>query len=155
MYFNNFELSEELKSISKELDMVFEYFRTHDMRGLPAESFIPLEEDNVFIMTQEYWTCPVEERDFESHNNFWDVMYIAEGCEIMGRANEKSCPIKVPYDAEHDLTWLGEPEEEPTWISLYPGDFIIISPNEAHKSRVMIGEPTFIRKHGAKIRKKG
>lgn len=141
----------ELDRYAKEFALVWDWFYNRDMKSLPNEVMQLADDENVKIMLQEYDTCPIEERGWETHDKYFDVMYIEEGEELVGIVPRcRLGAVKVPYSEAGDITWY-EDAQNPSWINLQPGDVLIISPDEGHNSRIAVTKPGFVRKYVAKV----
>lgn len=142
---------DELAIHEREWNIVWDWFFNHDMKSLPNEEIQLVDGLNVKVMLQEYQTSPLEERGWETHDKYFDVMYIDEGEELVGIVpRSRLGAVKIPYNEPGDITWY-ESADNPTWVNLQKGDILIVSPDEGHNSRVAVNEPCFVRKLVAKV----
>lgn len=165
------EIGRQFDDIREDLALVIDFLNAHDeatLRALPTDSNYVLKGDDsqgtefktllnnadVFMMVQEFETVHGEERPFETHSKFYDIIYMVEGCQLVGSRWTDGMQEIAPYSEENEWTFFHEVPET-GWALLNPGDLMIIPPDEVHKTRVMVGDkPCKVRTVGAKIRKK-
>ena len=75
--------------------------------------------------------------EFECHNNYIDIQYVFGGVETVGYKSRLTCvEPRGAYDAKKDVLFY---EDAPDFFfKLYPGQFGIYFPDDAHAP--MIGE---------------
>lgn len=103
--------------------------------------------DGVYSVVQEYETKPSEDCKIETHNNYIDVQYIAEGKEAIGFAKTENCVLTEKYDENKDIAFYSGNAEK---LSYGNGDFAVFFVGEAHMPQ--IGDGKRVRKILVKIR---
>ena len=79
------------------------------------------------------------EAKLEMHRKYIDVQYVVSGCDNMGWKTCKLCEnSEGGYDAEIDAELFSDAPS--TWITVYPGDFAVFFPEDAHAPGVGEGE---------------
>lgn len=118
-----------------------------DLASLPAGRY-EVEGDRVYALVSEYSTSPLAERRWEAHRRYIDLQYLVAGRERIGYS--PLCRMQPePYDETKDVLRLsGEGE----CLTLAPGDFMLLWPDDAHMPGVAAGEPAPVRKVVVKIR---
>lgn len=115
---------------SKKFRIAYEFLKNTDLNEIPVGRY-ELEE-GVYAMVSEYNTLPASERKFETHNEYYDIQCIVSGQENIVLTNRKVLKEAIPYDPVKDVTFY----EEPSCcggVGLYAGDFLIVTPEDAHK----------------------
>ena len=89
--------------------------------------------DGVFAMVQRYETVDFEKARFESHKDYFDIQYIAEGYESFGMALVSDCKLNESVP-DNDVYFYDTPAFY-TQVNLKAGDLIVVPPEEAHQPR--------------------
>ena len=107
-----------------------------------------IEEEHVFAMVESYQTKSMEAGFWEAHIKHLDVQCVLSGEERLGYA-----PISAlsagPYDDEKDFYKL---EGSGDFITLRPGMFAILKPQDAHMPGIAIRESHQVKKMVIKVR---
>ncbi len=93
-------------------------------------------------------TTPIEEDLFETHNKYIDLQYMIEGEEFMETADLSTLELSIPYDEQNDISFYKGAGQR---LSIRKGMFYILFPNDAHKSRLHVEQPTRYKKVIVKI----
>lgn len=107
-------------------------------------------EHGVYAMIQSYTTQPPQERQFETHDIYFDIQYLVSGEEFFGLASRSLLTVEAAYNPESDTTFYKTPTAS-GGICLAPGDFITVSPQEAHQPRAFITAPVAVKKVVVKV----
>ena len=75
-----------------------------------------------------------EEGRFESHKDYLDIQYIAEGYESFGQALVCDCKLNESVP-DNDVYFYDTPEFY-TQVNLKAGDLVVVPPEEVHQPRV-------------------
>lgn len=126
----------------------FGFLRREDLGQLP-EGWVELE-NGVRASVQRYETSPAEELDFETHEKYFNVQYMVDGVELVGVVDARDLAGKIPYDPENDIAFFHDPEHSGA-VLLRPGDFVVLSPQDAHKPRCAAGAPMAVNKIVVKV----
>ncbi len=126
----------------------FDFLRREDLGRLP-EGWLELEH-GVRASVQRYVTSPAAELDFETHEKYFDVQYMVDGMEQVGIADARDLVNKIPYDPENDIAFFHDPEASGAAL-LRAGDFVVLSPQDAHKPRCAAGAPMAVNKIVVKV----
>lgn len=126
----------------------FEFLRRDDLAELPV-GWIGLG-DGVRASVQRYTSLDDDEAYFETHEKFFDVQYVIEGEEFCGICSRTGLVVKTPYDEKEDIAFYDDPELSGK-VLLKAGDFIVLTPNDAHKPRLAAGKKMEIKKIVVKV----
>lgn len=130
----------------------FEFLKRDDLAQL-AEGWYELD-NGVRASVQRYTTSPAAELDFETHIDYFDVQYVVSGKEIISVVNAEGLVTKVPYDKGNDIEFYHEPAFSGA-VYMRPGDYVVLTPEDAHKPRCAAGEPITVNKIVVKVPVKG
>ena len=128
--------------IKKGLQFLFD----NDLNSLTPGKY-EIEEDNIFVMIQEYETIDVEQGRWESHHKYTDIQFMINGEERMGYANIEAMEV-VEQHKEKDLMFL---EGNGDLLLVKQGYFTIFSPEDAHMPTLCVHEPRYIKKAVVKV----
>ena len=110
-----------------------------------------IELDNgVYASVQEYETKDESECRFETHDRYFDIQFVVSGSEYIGICDRKEAEVIVPYDENKDITFYADPDNYGK-ILLTGGDYVIVSPSEAHKPKCNVTESTAVKKIVIKV----
>ena len=132
----------------KKFRIAFAFLKRDDLAQLP-EGWIELGE-GVRASVQHYSTAPAEALKFETHEKHFDVQYLVEGIELLGCCTREGLRASAPYDETGDVTFYDDPDFAGS-VLLRAGDFVIFSPEDAHKPRVAVGAPIAVKKIVIKV----
>lgn len=101
------------------------------------------EWEGGFALVQEGETCSIEEGFFETHKNYIDIQYMAEGSELLEWADVKDLEERISYNQEKDAAFF---VGKGTVMRISKGMFYIMFPHDAHKACCHSDEKTNFRK---------
>lgn len=131
-----------------KFQLAFAFLNRKDLARLP-EGWIPLES-GVRASVQHYTTMEANTLSFETHERYFDIQYLVEGKEKVGICTRNGMDVKIPYDVDNDITFYEEP---PIFGEVYlqKGDFIILTPEDAHKPRCVADKAMPVKKIVIKV----
>lgn len=125
------------------IDKSIECIRNIDFTGALAGRH-EIYGDKLFFNLIEYETTCEEEREWEAHKKYIDVHYILKGEEIIGYEQVDLLVIKGEYNVNDDYyTLKGDLTSK---VKLQSGDFMVLYPDEAHKTAIKVEETNKVRK---------
>lgn len=128
--------------------VAFDFLKRRDLMSLPLGK---LElGDGVRADIQEYDTIEPSSASFETHDRFFDIQYIVSGEEKILVCNREMLIDKTEYNAESDITLYIDPENY-SEVFLERGDFLVLSPLDAHKPKCIVSESRLVRKIVLKV----
>ena len=107
-------------------------------------------DNGVYASVQEYETKDENECRFETHEKYFDIQFVVSGEEYIGICDRKEAKVSVPYDENKDITFYADPDNYGK-ILLTGGDYVIVSPSEAHKPKCRVTESTAVKKIVIKV----
>ena len=149
MFFSNVAIAEKYNYLEEKFTVAYKWLRETDIKALPEGSY-PLMGDDVIAGVQEYTTSPWEERQFETHDLYFDIQYMVTGDEMFGVCKRDGL-VEVSRIDENDVVFYGEPELSGR-VLLREGDLIVVAPEDAHKPRCAAGAPAPVKKVVVKVR---
>jgi uncharacterized protein, YhcH/YjgK/YiaL family len=150
MFTTNIKIAEKYNYLEEKFTKAFAFLRRADLAELEIGKY-PIDGDIVVANVQEYTTKEWKDCKYETHENYFDIQYVISGEEKFGYEKRDSLQVSVEYDAVKDITFYHDPKESGSVI-LREGDFIIVAPEDAHKPKPFVTEPSVVRKVVIKIR---
>ncbi|MDO4572532.1 MAG: YhcH/YjgK/YiaL family protein [Clostridia bacterium] len=126
----------------------FAFLKRPDLADLP-EGWIELGS-GLRASVQRYTTSPAEALAFETHEKYFDLQYLISGKERIGVCHRTGLQAKTAYDEADDITFYEEPPVSGA-VLLTAGDYVVLSPADAHKPRCTAGAPEAVRKIVVKV----
>ena len=117
--------------LSDKFKAAYKWLAENDIKNMEDGKYVIT--DGVFAMVQRYETLDFAEARFESHKEYFDVQYIAEGKESFGMALVKDCKLNESVP-DNDVYFYDTPEFY-TQVNLKAGDLIVVPPEEVHQPR--------------------
>ena len=90
-----------------------------------------IDGKEIYASVQNYDSKLKENSKFEGHNNYIDIQYIIEGCEMMGVLGASKAVAKGEYNPEKDVTFYKE-NEIASYCVAEQGEFCIFYPHDIH-----------------------
>ncbi len=149
MFSTNLSIAEKYNYLEDKFKAGYKWLQENDIITLPVGVY-PIIGEDVFAQVQEYTTIPYNEGSFETHEKFFDIQYVASGKEQFGLCRREGLVVKERIE-DRDLIFYNDPELYGS-VLLVPGDFIIAAPEDAHKPRLVAGEPCEVKKVVIKVR---
>lgn len=148
MYSTEIGIEYKYDLTSPKFKTAFEFLKRKDLTELP-EGWIELE-NGVRASVQHYESISDAEASFETHEKYFDVQYVVEGQEYCGICRRDGLKVKTPYAEDGDITFYNDPSLAGK-VLLLAGDFIVLSPEDAHKPRLIAGKKMSIKKIVVKV----
>lgn len=101
-----------------------------------------ISEPSKFGIGIEYTTKISEEGLWEAHRKYLDIHVILEGEELVEIADISNMTSTKDYEDDYEL-FSGEKDFS---VNVVPGDFLVLFPNEVHKTGVKITDATAVKK---------
>jgi YhcH/YjgK/YiaL family protein len=98
-----------------------------------------IDGDDIYALVMKGTGRTRGEAELEVHRKYIDVQCIISGRDDIGWQNYSACKnSKGGYNSEEDLELLADSAS--AWITICPGDFAILFPEDAHAPGVGEGE---------------
>lgn len=134
------------RGLSPRIALAFDYLRTLDRRSAAVGTF-EIDGNQVYAMVQEYETLALTQGVWEAHRRYIDLQCVLGGTERIGYAPVGRLAPGA-YDSARDVLPLCG---EGAFLTLGPGDFMLLFPEDAHMPRIADGAPSPVRKVVIKI----
>ncbi len=133
-------------SLYPGLKSAFDYILQTDLSSL-AVGRVELDGKKLYAMVQQYNSKPVEQGLWEAHRRYIDLQMVQLGTEKIGYANIDKL-TQGEYDTAKDfLPLFGNGD----FLTLHPGNFTLLLPQDAHMPGIAINSPVLVRKIVFKI----
>lgn len=129
---------ENLQRYDQRLQFITEILKN---RGYVKGKF-DITESLQFGIGIEYTTKNSEQGLWEAHRRYLDIHVILEGEELVEIADISNMTSTKDYEDDYEL-FSGAKDFS---VSLVPGDFLVLFPNEVHKTGVKITDTTAVKK---------
>lgn len=126
----------------------FDYVKGHDLlRAAPGR--ISLDGDRLFINNVCADLIPAARQALEAHRDYIDIHVVLEGEERFGWLPlAEAADVRQPFDPAADCALYSD--RPAAWLTLRPGDFVIVFPEDAHAP--VVGDGGQVRKLIGKVR---
>lgn len=137
------------RGLSPRLDAAMNWLTRFD----PAtpDGRYAIDGDDVFALVQSYETVPAADKRFETHRDYADVQYVADGTETIRYAPADGLRPATAYDTAKDFQLFADPVAD-TPLHLEKGVFAIFFPHDAHKPGCSGAVPSRVKKVVVKVR---
>lgn len=131
--------SEIYYSISPFFEKAFEFIRKFEEEQLNDGKY-DIKGDDIYAFVMSYDQKKDTEINWETHDRYIDIQYIAEGEEIIYYTELQNLITETPYDREKDIEFH---KLAGTKIPLHmkKGDFAIFFPQDGHAPGYAVSEP--------------
>lgn len=134
-----------------ELRMAYDFLEKHEGAGGLADGRHEIEGERVYALMVTHRPKPADECRFETHRRYADVVYIAEGEEMIGYEPLETLQGSEGYDEGKDLQFHATPEFY-TPVLLRAGDVAVFFPEDGHMPGVRLSAESQVRKIVVKAR---
>lgn len=118
--------------------------RFHDW----ADGEYVVDDTAVRALVQRYESKPESAGRWEAHRRHIDLQMVIEGEERIGVAPLATLTVEEPFDEAKDLMWLSGSGD---MVTLRPGDFVLLWPEDGHMPGLQISGPVPVTKVVYKI----
>lgn len=134
------------RGLSPRIALAFDYLRDTDCQRVATGTF-EIDGRQVYAIVQEYTTLERTQGTWEAHRRHIDLQYVVEGTERIGYAHRNRL-TPGQYAQERDLLPLSGDGD---FLTLGPGGFMLLFPDDAHMPRIAVATPALVRKVVVKI----
>lgn len=121
--------AETYASLHPLMEKALQFLTTLDPLSLP-DGRIELSDDNsLYASVETYTTKPLDQGFMEAHRTHIDIQAVLSGEERIGWAALENQPEASPFDPSRDIGFYQGACE---WLTLKPGRFMILFPQDAH-----------------------
>ncbi len=135
-------------SIGRGILRGLEYLASTDLNRLDVGRY-SIDGDDLFASVADYDTAPRENKRWEAHREYIDIQYVVSGVESIGWAPLDTLRLAEDYDAAADIAWY---EVERDFLTVRPGWFVVLFPEDAHMPGVACEQPVRVKKVVVKVK---
>jgi biofilm protein TabA len=129
-------LCDRYRPLGPRFARAFDYALATDLASMPEGTY-PIGGDDVRALVQRYSTKPAAEGRWEAHRRHIDLQFVISGEEFVGVTSLDRL-VAEPFDEDKDIMWLsGEGDR----VTLRPGEFVLLWPEDAHMPSMAIDAP--------------
>lgn len=115
------------------------------------EGIFELGEPGWFVNVHSYSTQPRAQCTWENHPQTVDLQYIMEGVEGIDLTEVDLLGEPTLFKVESDTQKFAHNDRPATQLILQADAFALLLPGEAHRPKIAVEEPSFVRKLVVKI----
>lgn len=117
-------------------DTAFAFLKLNDLETLPVGKYM-LAGDSAFVSVTEGPLKEFDKTNWESHQKYIDLQYIARGKEKMGVAPVSEATVTNPYNAAKDVANY---KADGKFYIAEPGTFFLFFPQDAHRPSIKVDD---------------
>lgn len=148
MIFDRFENAVQYAQLAPTIWRGLEFLSTSELLALPLGR-VEIAGDDLFALVQDYETRQRADCRWESHKTYCDIQCVARGAERFGVSQLDRVHIVEPYDRKRDVAFY---DGDGDYVTLRPGMFLILWPQDVHMPCVSMDTPQAVRKVVIKAR---
>lgn len=134
------------RGIHPNLDLALEHI-TPEFLSSVTDQRVALKGTDVYATRYTYETVPEEDNFFEAHKKYLDIHIMVDGSEGVEIAPPDTLsPLRQKDDF---YAYQGQGHYK---LTLSPGDFLVVFPNDAHKIKMRLGDPETVSKVVFKVK---
>ena len=142
------ETARNYLGIHPNLDLALERINEEFFSSLGYER-IDIIPGSVWCTKFTYDTIPDEESFFEAHEKFLDIHIMLEGFERVEISSPRDLTV---FRSEPQNDFWGYHGEGRVKLTIGPGEFLCVWPDDAHKIKMMVNGPETVTKAVFKIK---
>jgi len=136
------------KGIHPNLDLALEHITPEFLDSVGYDR-VELKGSDVYATRFTYETVPDEESFFEAHRKYLDIHIMVDGSEGVEIAPPGELQEFERAEANDFYAYRGPASYR---LSLAPGDFLVVFPNDAHRIKMRLDAPETVSKVVFKVR---
>ena len=133
-------------ALHPRFERAFNFIQSPEFSTLPAGKY-ELDGKQLYVGIDEYTTKADGKGKWESHRKYIDIQLVIEGTERVCLA-----PLGKMQQGEYDPTKDFLPlSGQGEFLTLRPGEFMILFPQDAHMPSMAVGSPMPVKKAVVKV----
>jgi biofilm protein TabA len=130
MLLDRLENAPRYAALHPSLGEAFAYLLSTDLAGLPPGR-TELGDGRITVIVEHAVGRGREGAKLEAHRRYIDIQLSLAAPDVVGwRALSECREVEQPYDEAKDAAVFGDEPE--TWVTLSPGAFVLLFPEDAH-----------------------
>ena len=136
MIFDTIKNCEQYFNLHPNYEKAFAFLKDA-MKQFPETGKHEIDGDNLFASVQAYNTL-TEDGKMEAHEKYVDIQFIVSGKETMYVNDIEKSELTDAYREDWDAAFY-KVDENASALTLTPGCFVVLLPNDAHRPCVAFG----------------
>ena len=136
------------RGIHPNLDLALEHITEEYLASIGYDR-VELRGSEVYATRFTYETVPAEESFFEAHLKYLDIHIMLSGSERVEIAPPEKLEEFDRVEANDFYAYRGEGDYK---LTLSPGDFLVVFPNDAHRIKMQVEGPQEVTKAVFKVK---
>lgn len=130
--------AQELAAYNPLFGQLFDYLRTHRLDTMAAGRY-EIDGDRLFLMLNINELKAQEDAPLEVHDRYYDLQIALRIDETFGLSERKACLApRGEMNIEADILFFDDTPQR--YVTLHPGEAIVLSPEMAHAPLIGQGE---------------
>jgi YhcH/YjgK/YiaL family protein len=146
MIIDSLQNAELYSQLNRRFKRAFEFLQNPETKNLPPGSY-ELEGRDLYVAIHEYTTKAEGQGKWEAHRKHIDIQLMLEGRERIHIAPLEQMEQGDYNEAKDFLALSGAGE----YLTLCPGQFMVLFPQDAHMPSMAAGEPSAVKKAVVKV----
>ena len=136
MIFDTIENCEQYYKLHPNYEKAFAFLKDA-MKQFPETGKHEILGDDLFASVQAY-NSVTEDGKMEAHEKYVDIQFIVSGKETMYVNDIQKSKLTDAYREDWDVAFY-EVDDNASVLTLTPGSFVVLLPNDAHRPCVAFG----------------
>ena len=115
----------------------FAFLNSLDAGAETGKRFI--RDNELYAGIDVYTTRAREAAKLETHRKYVDIQILLSGSEIIDVYPKHTLKVSEPYNPERDAEFYHVPTVTPIRVTLTPGRFVVLFPDDAHMPTLNVG----------------
>lgn len=141
--------SNDKMQLSKNVDLAIKQVKKFDLESLSVGRYELT--DGSYFMVEEYITKKEYPCRLQSHKKYIEVQWILQGQEMIKIYDIDKLIPEISYDLDKDIAFW-KSVDNMTQILLSSGSYVVLYPNYAYTSSIMVKEQSAVRKIVIKVK---
>ena len=141
--------SNDKMQLSKNVDLAIKQVKKFDLESLSVGRYELT--DGSYFMVEEYITKKEYPCRLQSHKKYIEVQWILQGQEMIKIYDIDKLIPQISYDLDKDIAFW-KSVDNMTQILLSSGSYVVLYPNYAYTSSIMVKEQSAVRKIVIKVK---
>lgn len=147
MVFDTLKNAPLYHGLGSRFKKALEWLCAADHAAMESGIRVDIDGDDIYATYFDIDTLPRDQSKLEAHRNYADIQCLLAGRELVGYAPIGTMPAISDY--EPDIQFFNGDWET---LSLRPGSFYIVWPQDLHAPRVADGDISRVRRMVVKVR---
>lgn len=125
------------RGIHPDLDLALEHISNEFLSGIGNEK-VELQKANVYCFKVTFDPVPEEKTFFENHRKHIDIHIVLAGAEGLNISKPEALTLYEEHPETDAYFYHGKGNLP---LTLTPGNFLVVFPEDAHQTQILVGPP--------------